>query len=92
MFGQPAVYAGRRMFACIAGDTLAVKLPPDIARRELAQGRGRDAAVPARPYVRDGREMKGWVRYAPRTERDVQRLAAMLEVAARHAAHSLTQE
>lgn len=84
MFGQPAGYAGRRMFACVAGDSLVVKLPREVARRELAHGRERVAA--ARPYVRDGREMKDWVRYAPRSARDMQRLAAVLEVAARHAA------
>jgi len=90
MFGQPAGYAGRRMFACLAGETIVVRLPPDVARRELGERRG--AAAVARPYVRRGREMKDWVQYAPRTPRDMMRLASVLEVAARHAAQKLTQE
>ena len=84
MFGRPAAYAGRRMFACIVDAALVVKLPEDMARREL-----RDHG---RPFARSGREMKQWVQYRPRTARDLQRLASVLEVAARHAAHQLTQE
>jgi hypothetical protein len=84
MFGRPAAYAGRRLFACIVDATLVVKLPEDMARREV-----RDHGS---PFIRRGREMKQWVRYRPRTARDLQRLASVLEVAARHAAYQLTQE
>jgi len=77
MFGRPAAFAGRRAFACIVDDALAVKLPADVARRELKQG---------------GRQVKGWIHYRPRTSNDMRRLASVLEVAARHAAQQLTQE
>lgn len=77
MFGRPAAFAGRRMFARIVDDELAVRLPADVARRELAHG---------------GRQVKAWIHYRPRTSNDMRRLASVLEVAARHAARQLTQE
>jgi hypothetical protein len=59
LFGLPAAYAGRRMFACVRGSDLVVKVPK-----------------------------RGWVRYTPRTRRDVVRLIPVLEVAARHVAEA----
>jgi hypothetical protein len=58
MFGLPAVYAGRRLFACLMEDGVIVRLPDDIARRELLAG--------ARPYSRRGRATGSWVMYQPR--------------------------
>jgi hypothetical protein len=80
MFGWPAGYVGRRLFACVIRDGVIVRLPADVERREL---RGR-----ARPFVRAGKPMKSWVVYRPRTVSDSQRLAPVLELAARHVAQT----
>lgn len=81
MFGLPAGYAGRKMFVCLIEDGLIVKLPERLAREELRRGH-------ATPFVRRGKASKGWIKYVPRTAREADRLAPMLEVAARHVAES----
>jgi hypothetical protein len=78
LFGRPAAFAGRRVFACVMEDALIVKLPIDLARREIAHG--------ARLHIRDGRIMRAWVSYRPRTSVAAQRLWPILEMAVRHAA------
>src|SRR5688572_28290342 len=63
MFGLPAVYAGRRLFACLIEDGVIVRLPDDIARRELKAG--------GKPYSRreraSDRPMGSWILYEPRS-------------------------
>ena len=78
LFGQPAVYAGRRMFACLQEGGIIVKLPVDVVRREIARG--------AEPHERKGRVLRSWVMYRPRTDVDARRLWPILELAARNAA------
>jgi hypothetical protein len=80
MFGLPAGYAGRRLFACVMEDGLIVRLPDDAAKREL---RGR-----AVPFSRRGKVMGTWVMYRPRTLADARRLVPVLETAARHIAQA----
>ncbi len=46
MFGYPAFFVGRRMFACIYGDGVGLKVPPTLAARSIARG----AAVAFRPH------------------------------------------
>src|SRR5688500_17512462 len=83
MFGLPAVYAGRRLFACLIEDGVIVRLPDDIARRELRAG--------GKPFSRRGgpsggakrRPMGSWVLYEPRSPVDARRLTPVLEIAAR---------
>lgn len=84
MFGLPALYAGRRMFACLVEDGLIVRLPEDDARRALKDG--------AQPYSRRGGKMGAWVRYGPRNTPAVRCLIPMLETAARHVARFQTEE
>ena len=81
MFGLPAGYAGRRMFVCLIEDGIIVKLPQRVAKDELRAGR-------AVPFVRRGRPSRLWIKYTPRTAPDANRLAPILEVAARHVAEA----
>lgn len=78
MFGRPAIYAGRRLCAFLDEDGLLIRLPADVARREIAAG--------ARPHSRGGGASGAWLRYAPRTHAEARRLTPLLEVAVRHAA------
>jgi hypothetical protein len=79
MFGMPAGYVGRRLFACVMEEGLLVRLPDEIARREL---KGQ-----AKPFSRrSGRPLGSWVIYRPRTSVAAQRLTRILEVAARNVA------
>jgi TfoX/Sxy family transcriptional regulator of competence genes len=84
MFGLPALYAGRRLFACLLEDGIIVRLPQDEARRALKAG--------ARPYSRRGRPTGAWVIYEPRTAVAARRLTRVLEIAARHVARIQTEE
>jgi len=52
MFGHPAFFAGRRMFACVYGDGVAVRL-----RRDDACG----TAASVREFRPNGRTMLDWV-------------------------------
>ena len=90
MFGLPAVYAGRRLFACLIEDGVIVRLPDDVARRELKAGAktysGRDTAAKRKRFG-------SWILYEPRTAADAaRRLTPLLEIAARHVARKQTEE
>jgi hypothetical protein len=90
MFGLPAVYAGRRLFACLIEDGIIVRLPDDVAKRELKAGAktlsGRDAPSKRKP-------LGSWILYEPRTAAAAARhLTPLLEVAARHVARRQTEE
>jgi len=98
MFGLPAGYAGRKLFVCLMDDGLIVKLPEQIARTEVRTGKGvRESGFGLRASNpesrvpspgRAGRTSGVWVKYKPRTAREVIRLAPILEVAARHVAEA----
>jgi hypothetical protein len=81
MFGLPAVYVGRRLVTCLMEEGLIVRLPEDVARKELRGG--------AKPYSRRGRPTGAWVMYTPRTLMEARRLTPILELAARHAAQRI---
>ncbi len=85
MFGLPAGYVGRRLFVCLRDDGLIVRLPPDVAAREIARG--------ARPFTAtagSGRRAR-WVRYRPKTAVDARRMVPALEIAARYVAEQLSE-
>lgn len=92
MFGLPAGYVGRRLFACLIEDGIIIRLPTDVARREI-DGRGE-------PYSPAGgagsatrtRRLGAWVMYRPRTIVDARRLVPVLELAARHIAERQVEE
>src|SRR5687767_3345826 len=71
MFGLPACYVGRRLFTCLMEDGIIVRLPDDVAKREV-RGRGR-------PFSRRGKAMGTWVMYCPRSAAEGRRLTPILE-------------
>jgi hypothetical protein len=100
MFGLPAGYVGRRLFVCLMEDGIIVRLPPDLADREIATGSATRHTYSRSPgAVRkpgSGRPGRGavarWVKYRPRTIVDARRLVPLLEVAARHIAERQVEE
>jgi hypothetical protein len=85
MFGLPAGYVGRRLFACLLEEGLLVRLPVDVAKKEVTARR-------ALPHSRRGRAMGAWVMYRPRDVAAARRLAPMLEVSARHVAERQVED
>lgn len=79
MFGAPAAYAGRKMFACAYEHGVICKLPTDLLRDQIKTGR-------AAPFEARGRTMTGWVMYHPATLAAARRLEPTLEAAARFVA------
>jgi hypothetical protein len=57
MFGVPAFYVGRRLFACVYGDVAGVKVPEDLAQRLLDDSR----FAPFQPRGRH--KMREWVQF-----------------------------
>ena len=85
MFGLPAGYVGRRLFACLMEDGLLVRLPDDVARREIRRG--------ASPLSqRPGRALGSWVMFKPRTGVAARRLTPILEIAARNVAERQAED
>ena len=84
MFGLPALYAGRRLFACLIEDGMIVRLPPEIARREIRNG--------AKPFSKRVRQSGSWVLYRPRSIVAARRLVPILELAAREVARRQVEE
>ncbi len=85
MFGLPAVYVGRRLVACLIEDGVIVRLPDEVAKRELKAG--------GQPFSRrGGRPGGGWVLYQPATAVAARRLTPVLEIAAREMAYLQTEE
>jgi hypothetical protein len=74
MFGFPAFFVERRMFACICGDEVGVKLPEMRVRRILESKQAR----PFRPYGKPA--MRQWLAIDARLAAG-QRGAAMLREA-----------
>jgi hypothetical protein len=89
MFGLPAVYAGRRLFACLIEEGVIVRVPEDVAKKAVKTG-----ARPYSPSTRSGarRPFGTWIMYEPRTAAAARRLTPVLEVAARNVARRQTEE
>ncbi len=59
MFGFPAFYTGGKLFACVYGDGVGLKLP-----EQVIQGlQGKPGITPFRPYGRP--KMKEWIHIRP---------------------------
>jgi hypothetical protein len=85
MFGLPAGYAGRRLFVCLIEDGVIVRLPEDVAKREMKRG--------GAPFSRRGGRPSGaWVKYTPRTSAEARRLGRVLEIAVDHVARRQTED
>jgi hypothetical protein len=85
MFGLPAIYVGRRLVTCLMEDGIIVRLPEEMARREVREKRARAMTAP-------GRAMGRWVAYRPRTAVAARKLTALIETAVRHVAERQTEE
>lgn len=85
MFGLPAGYVGRRLFACLIEDGVIVRLPKDLAKREITSRRGK-------PFSPKGKASGSWVMYRPRDVVAARRLAPTLEVAVDHIARRQVEE
>lgn len=73
MFGFPAWYAGCRLFACVYGEGVGLKLPEALARQLLLESH----VVPFRPMGKPA--MREWVQLnRPRAEDYRQDLALFL--------------
>lgn len=55
MFGYPALYAGRRLFACAYGDRLGLELPAEVVAALIEE----DGFEPFQPYGKA--RMREWV-------------------------------
>lgn len=84
MFGLPAGFVGRRLFVCLMEDGIIVRLPEEVAMREI-RTRGK-------PYSRRGRVMGSWVMYRPRNAAAARKLVPVLEIAARHIAERQVED
>jgi hypothetical protein len=84
MFGLPAIYVGRRLVTCLMEDGVAVRLPEDLARREIREKKAR--------FATRGHAMGRWVIYRPRTAVAARKLTAIIETAVRHIAERQTEE
>ena len=82
MFGRPCVYVGRRLCARLDDRGIVVRLPGELARREV---REHGMASGQR-----GRGARSWVVYRPRTPPEFRHLVRMLEIAVRDAAEGVT--
>ena len=95
MFGLPAVYAGRRLFACLIEEGIIIRVPEDVARTELKAGArpfSRSTQKAGKPGSRPRRPFGTWIMYEPRTATAARRLTRVLEVAARNVARRQTEE
>jgi hypothetical protein len=66
MFGFPALFVGKKLFACVYGDVVGFKVPEDLARQLLEDPR----FAPFQPRGRQS--MREWVQFpcAPYEEID----------------------
>lgn len=55
MFGYPAFFVGRRMFACVYGDGVGVKLPRDVSLSLLVK----PGIIPFQPHGKH--KMREWI-------------------------------
>jgi hypothetical protein len=85
MFGLPAIYVGRRLVTCLIEDGIIVRLPEELARRELRSRR-------AKPFAMGERDSRQWLMYRPRTATAARSLTPIIEAAARHMAERQTED
>ncbi len=79
MFGHPALYAGKRPFACAYGDGVGVKLPADVVAALVEE----EGFEPFRPYGKAG--MREWVLLRATDSETVRARWDLLEQSARFA-------
>jgi hypothetical protein len=70
MFGFPGYWAGRKLFACLFGEGVGLKLPPRRAEEVLKK-------PGFSPFLPRGRRMAAWVMVTPRRPTDLKRFAGL---------------
>lgn len=75
MFGHPAFYVGKKMFACLYGDGVGLKLPAHEVTRLLKEAH----ALPFQPYGKP--KMREWVQLNRADSSDYHQDLAVLELA-----------
>jgi hypothetical protein len=85
MFGVPAIYVGRKLACCLMEEGILMRLPPDVAKREVTEKR-------AKGYSSRGRALGNWVMYEPKTAVAARRLAPTIEIAVRHIGERLNED
>ena len=78
LFGAPAAYAGRKVFACVVSEGITLRLSSDAMPAALERG--------GRRWTPIGRRMTNWVIFKPASGHATACLAPFLEIAARHVA------
>ncbi len=73
MFGYPAYFVGKKLFACVYEDSVGVKLPPVRVQALLAQ----EGVAPFIPMGR--RVMKEWIRLTREHPAEYQKDFAIFE-------------
>lgn len=86
MFGYPVFFVGRRMFACIYGDGVGLKLPAEDVRRLLAM----PGIAPFQPHGR--RRMREWVQIDRQRSSEYALDIPVLEKAIRYASDLCREE
>ena len=77
MFGYPALYAGRKLFACAYGDGIALKLPVEVVAALVEEEEGFE---PFQPYGKA--RMRAWVFLRAKDREAVHARVDLLEQAA----------
>jgi len=67
MFGYPAYYVGRKLFACVYGEGIGVKVPEEVATRLLSKRH----IVPFQPLGKP--RMREWIQINREKSADYQR-------------------
>lgn len=66
MFGFPGYWTGRKLFACLFGEGVGLKLPPERAEEVLKKPN-------FSPFMPRGRRMAAWVMVRPKRAVDLRR-------------------
>ena len=78
MFGYPAYYVHKKLFACIYGEGIGIKVPQTLADELLAQGRAIHFQPMGRPRMRE------WVQINRAVSDDYEQDLEVLKAAVRH--------
>lgn len=78
MFGYPAYYVRKKLFACVYGEGIGIKLPQALADELLEQGR----AIPFQPMGRP--RMREWVQINRVASDDYEQDLEVLKSSVRH--------
>ena len=73
MFGFPAFYAAGKLVACVYGNGVALRLPPEVASELRGQ--------PSRAFEPYGRRTRAWTFLEPAAPEELRRETAALQAA-----------